>query len=592
MSPRETNIHDNDSNQGENLAENVVAAIEPEEQGGNSEEAVEHEVVVVVVEPTATTTTTNPWKNRNVILTLLWCVTAGVADSIWGNTILSAFLLALAQAMHGNNNDKNHDDDNTLVGTAEAIQGIAMLISALPVGLIADWYGKSRMVAYGGVLFAVTIIINLVALVKAKRAVVVTDDEDDESPNALLAKHAYKWMLVALALWGIGQGIIAGPAQALFADSIPKGQRSALMTWQYTIYLLSSMTGPIIGLCMLANRPTEDSWSLTEIYPVFVVGVLLEIPGIIIMFFFRDDQTVVEQEEGERENTNEESSNTHQIANNATASTPVTTPVTRAVDSLENDNDLETPLLLQQEHEDIDNAPPPGRVVESDTTPRTWHKVGKASIPYVLFLASLVTSLGSGASVKYFPLFFRELGFSSAFVQGIYVIVPLSISLFSFAAQRASKRLGRIETTVFWELVGISLLYYMTWLSRNETVMSNFQKYQVIAVYLLRTGLMNAGYPLLESVLMDALPSNRRARFKSLEAVAAFGWTGSALVGGILADERSYRFTFAITASLQLVGTLMLLPLQPFVEPEAGDSEEEPAQEESNTTGPTSTECD
>jgi hypothetical protein len=53
-----------------------------------------------------------------------------------------------------------------------------------------------------------------------------------------------------------------------------------------------------------------------------------------------------------------------------------------------------------------------------------------------------------------------------------------------------------------------------------------------------------------------------------LESIAAFGWTGSALVGGIFADNRSYRFTFAITASFQLVGALILAPLQPFVESE------------------------
>lgn len=509
----------------------------------------------------------NPWKNRNVILALLWGVTAGVADSIWANTILSGFLLALAQAMHhhhhnsDDNSEQQHDDNddndnNTLVGTAEAIQGIAMLLSALPVGLIADWFGKARVVAYGGVLFAITIGIHLIALVKAKRAVDCYDDDDDDSTTTTdQAKHAYQWMLVALALWGIGQGIVEGPAQALFADSIPQGQRSALMTWQYTSYLLSSMVGPIVGVVMLARRGTEESWSLAEIYPVFCVGVLLEIPGVVIMFFFSDEHTIVEQEEQERENANR-----------------ARTPQIAAIESADN-NDLETPLLQDQGEEHVVLAEST-TTTTTTTTRRNWHEVGKASIPYVLFLASLVTSLGSGASVKYFPLFFGELGFSSAFVQGIYILVPLSIALCSVAAQRTSRKFGRIETTVLFALFGVGLLFYMTRLSRNEMELSDFKKYEIIAVYLVRTGVMNAGYPLLESVLMDVLPSNQRARWKSLEAVAAFGWTGSALIGGILADERSYRFTFAITASLQLVGTLMLLPLQPFVEPEI-DSEQE-----------------
>ena len=489
----------------------------------------------------------DPWKNRNVILVLIWSVVAGIADSIWSNTVLSGFLLALADAIHPTG--KHNPHDNTLVGTAEAVQGMAMLLSALPVGLVADWFGKARIVAYGGVLIAFTIIITFVALWKAKLAVAGHNDDnennnDNTSDDVLshIALNAYYWMLAALALWGVGQGIVEGPSLALFADSIPKGQRSSLMTWQYSSYLISSVVGPIVGVMMLAHRATDESWSLTEIYPVFVVGVALEIPGVIIMFLFREKDTVVDEEgEEEREDSNEDRT----AANASREQLPVSP-----------NNDLETPLLDGEDNR-----------TESLPT-SSLRRLGKQSIPYVLFLASLVTALGSGASVKYFPLFFRELGFSSAFVQGIYIFVPLSISLLSFVAQRVSKSLGRIETTVLWELIGVSLLYYMTWLSRDEAEMSDFQKYEIIVVYLLRTGLMNAGYPLLESVLMDAIPSNQRARWKSLESIAAFGWTGSALVGGVLADDRSYRFTFAITATLQLAGTLILIPLQPFVEPE------------------------
>ena len=239
------------------------------------------------VPTTSASTTANPWRNRNVILTLVWGVVAGIADSVWSNTVLSGFLYALAQAMHSSG---NKDDDNTLVGSAEAVQGIAMLLSALPVGLVADWFGKARVVAYGGVLIIIAIVVTFAALWQAKQAV-----EDNEEPDARGARHAYYWMLGALALWGIGQGVLAGPSQALFADSIPKGQRSSLMTWQYSSYLLSSVVGPIVGVILLSRHANgaEDSWSLAEIFPVFVVGVLLEIPGVIIMFLFSDKHTIV-----------------------------------------------------------------------------------------------------------------------------------------------------------------------------------------------------------------------------------------------------------------------------------------------------------
>jgi hypothetical protein len=36
---------------------------------------------------------------------------------------------------------------------------------------------------------------------------------------------------------------------------------------------------------------------------------------------------------------------------------------------------------------------------------------------------------------------------------------------------------------------------------------------------------------------MDFVPKQERARWKSLESVGAFGWCGSAALGGILADK-------------------------------------------------------
>lgn len=67
--------------------------------------------------------------------------------------------------------------------------------------------------------------------------------------------------------------------------------------------------------------------------------------------------------------------------------------------------------------------------------------------------------------------------------------------------------------------------------------------------------LMNCTYPLEESILMDFVPKNTRARWKSLDSVATFGWCGSSALGGYLADLHGYAFTFLITAGVQLLAT-------------------------------------
>ena len=77
---------------------------------------------------------------------------------------------------------------------------------------------------------------------------------------------------------------------------------------------------------------------------------------------------------------------------------------------------------------------------------------------------------------------------------------------------------------------------------------------------------------------MSSVPSDERSRWKSLESIAAFTWTGSAVVGGILSDARGYAFAFGITAVFQLIGTWILLPLDGMV-PKEEPRQNEPLQQ-------------
>ena len=52
-----------------------------------------------------------------------------------------------------------------------------------------------------------------------------------------------------------------------------------------------------------------------------------------------------------------------------------------------------------------------------------------------------------------------------------------------------------------------------------------------------------------------------RARWNSLDGVLIFGWSGSAFVGGILVDKYGFDVTFCLTAAMQAIGVLILVPL-------------------------------
>ena len=222
------------------------------------------------------------------------------------------------------------------------------------------------------------------------------------------------------------------------------------------------------------------------------------------------------------------------------------------------------------------------------------------ALPYVLFSSSVAFALGSGMTVKFFPLFFKnDLRLSPVAVQSIYLILPLLMAWCSGFAERAAKTIGRVTVLVGFKCVGISLLITMAvlrdWVAPggsaahpNATAAWNTNEYEVevgsggsggggepsesilvryaktffmVAIYLVRTVLMNATYPIEEAILMDYVPKSTRARWKALDSISAFGWCGSAALGGLIADKYDYSTTFLATASLQALGTLMFSSL-------------------------------
>lgn len=98
---------------------------------------------------------------------------------------------------------------------------------------------------------------------------------------------------------------------------------------------------------------------------------------------------------------------------------------------------------------------------------------------------------------------------------------------------------------------------------------------------------MNASYPLTQSILMDFVPKDERARWKSLDSVTMFGWCGSAALGGMVADRYDYTYTFLITAIIQSIGTAvwaLLLPLVPRKEGSSVEGDEQGHDAQDGTT--------
>jgi len=338
---------------------------------------------------------------------------------------------------------------------------------------------------------------------------------------ATLVNRSYFWLTTALSVWGAFWGMTNTSLGALFADSIPNGERSKYFTQRSMLINAGNMAGPATALILFASL--GDEWTLRECSIVIAVGNALCIPALILLCFFHD-------------NNNENGGNRSALSNTATSS---------------NNNDLTEPLLIPNANND--NA---SEAEEEDVT------VVRASccarnIPIFIATADVVSGLGSGMSVRYFPIFFvQNLQLSPVTVQLLYILTSLGSMGFKYYGQILSRSYGRCRIALYFKWIGIFLMVSMI-----ASDYWNRSKWLTIALYMLRTTFMNSTTPLTKSVLMDAVPKESRGKWSAVESVSMFSWSGSAALGGILVGWDGLLFNFSITATLQFIATLPLLAI-------------------------------
>jgi MFS family permease len=574
-----------------------------------------------------TTTSTTIRINHNVFFNLIVAVLYGVSSSLWNGTAYAAYLKKLG-------NDKNGP-----LGAIEAVSGLASLVTALPIGYIADTVGRSKVIRTGGVLLLVTSVLQIAVL----EWVGTNDDSDDTNNNnttntTILNNyddyhHVYydeedydgvvagggvgsgtsgllwlsKWVLgggggnvninesmgdhsasaalwmcgIIMALWGVGDGVVNGPCMALFADSTPEGQRSTYFTYMFVAFTAASACGPLVSIVLF--QTLGDDWDLYHLRIVIYVGLVIEIISAVVMMFF-DDRKALDETNSDDDNDNDDDD----IAitdNNVNCTTTTTT--TTGDDVLGRNGrsgDGSDEVFSDEGPNNGEDAPPP-------STPSTSSSLRKRQkwVPYIVFSQGLIYAMGSGMTVKFFPLFFKdEVGMSPSQVQIIYVIVPFVMVIASTLCTSLAGPVGfgRVQTMLLFSTLGISMLYAMVFFKSYL----DDHPFLLVPVYVLRTALMNASYPIQESILMDFVPKDERARWKSLDSVASASWCGSAALGGWLADKYDYTYTFLITAILQTIGTCvwcLLLPLVPRKEGgnNRGEVDDDPEEEVATEVG-------
>eukprot|EP00471_Norrisiella_sphaerica_P009172 CAMPEP_0184495906 /NCGR_PEP_ID=MMETSP0113_2-20130426/32648_1 /TAXON_ID=91329 /ORGANISM="Norrisiella sphaerica, Strain BC52" /LENGTH=556 /DNA_ID=CAMNT_0026882315 /DNA_START=90 /DNA_END=1760 /DNA_ORIENTATION=+ len=444
--------------------------------------------------------------NYNVKLSLVFTFLNGTSRGIWAFTVLSGYLYVLTGS-------------NLLVGLAEGIQGTSQALVAIPAGIyLTDGIGRDKTLKIGGIVGALTVGFTLITLL-------IT--------NAWSERGRYIMLCVALALWGAFTGVWKGSLESIYADSVREEEKSKYLVFKFVITLLSNTAGPVTGIFLFIWR--GDTWTMPELTAVFCSGVSLMSVAVFVLFFFDDGRTLGAESEAAfgQSLTHPNESDDSQAGNQALLTAK---DVDETVRPLERESKLGS-----------GSSSSLGEL--AGTFSRKF--LTRESVPYIIVTSDVLMGLASGMTIKFFPLFFKnEAMLSPVSTLLINVITFPVMSACSKLAQYSSDPntgcLGRVQVCLLTSYTGIALLVLM------GSLKSVWQMWYVICpIYIARTAIMNCNYPIRKSILMNFVPKRLRGRWNSIDSVTRFGWSGSALLGGYLADTYGYGFSFLVTAAVQ-----------------------------------------
>ena len=316
----------------------------------------------------------------------------------------------------------------------------------------------------------------------------------------------YKALCVAVGVMGVFMGMNNPPIESLFADSIPLGTRTKLYTIKQSVYVFSSAIGPALSLGMYLVL--GNNWSLWPALTLVLClsGAMMLAPAILC-FFFNDDLALGEESGSIAESTS---------------------------------------MLSVNGQEQEEGKIHFGCISES------------MLVPALVCGGDFVISFASGMTVRFFPVFFsHDLKLSPIMVNLVYVLNPIGMGLGTMFAKHLASFTSRPLATILLKVSGISLLVIMCFTKHVPLI---------IALFVVRTSLMNSNQALSRSIIMDFVPKKHRGKWNTIESVNVFSWAGSAVLGGFLVDSIGYRHTFLATAVMQfisLVPWFLLIRLVP-----------------------------
>ncbi len=161
-----------------------------------------------------------------------------------------------------------------------------------------------------------------------------------------------------------------------------------------------------------------------------------------------------------------------------------------------------------------------------------------SAIPWLKVTADLMFSVSSGMTIKFFPLWLKDLGLSVVMLDVTYGVQYFLIGCMGLALQFLSKRIGRIQCAVLAKICGL-LCFAVILIGRRLFWTSNVAL--MACLHVARSVCMNGPSGLTDAVMNDFVPKASRARWNAVGTATAFGWSASAVFGGFILSSLDYE---------------------------------------------------
>lgn len=322
---------------------------------------------------------------------------------------------------------------------------------------------------------------------------------------ALVMSNDLWWIFLAQGILGISRGFSQPSLESMIADSVESRKRDKIYSQIFFLRQTANAAGP--ALAVLLFLILGDSWGIETMRQVMMFGAVFTFLGAGLQFLMHDKHTLGDESESIKD-FNE--------GNGMTSSTG---------------QEVQKP---------------------NNFTDNWWF------VPAALIILGFIIGFGAGMTVRFFPIFFKEIyDMPPSVVNGIFAVAMILTGGMSLVTPIMARFIGKVETIFTVQTIAIVALIIIAFVPPFAIV---------IPIFILRNSFMNSSQPLQRSILMDRVPKSSRGKWNALQVLSfGFLWSMSAGIGGVLLDTFDFSTLYFFTAFLYVLGTAPLLFIRRYV---------------------------